>query len=427
MKVNSFNSKINLPKFCAKLGYTDYQFVRVPTFGWFAYNKAKTFIGTAFDVVGQAERNQLYKSITKDHPDLLDFEVTYSELSETKMNYNLLEIQLWNAAAAFARKELETYKTTFNGEKKLMKDILNEHGLSGFISNKVGVVSTAVLEKFSMLPWPKRDIRGKLLLPSFCSPAQVCSVDYFAWDSPNTIYPLWMNDERGWYGSIGKRHIITDMKEFATTEGFIWDYKADYWLDDAVVSLSENLDISDCIKLWTDSKFATFTKSPLTQIIESGKVDELKSHVGKLNFTQIQKLEEVTGEKLFPYWKQAREQQVQIGDRVFLKRNNRYYVYKKGNLMEITNFAVEIDKIVRTEKSFLRSGYLHYGNQSVPFEMEEKYFTTNHLFQRGIKEKFLNAGLGVPIIHPDFANRALLIVDSFSSGVSISPEESSRI
>lgn len=419
MKVNSFNSKINLPKFCEKLGYEGYQFVRLPTFGWFAYNKDKSFVGSIFDLVSPTDRDYLYALIAKEKPEYLDFELAYSDLSETKLKYNLFEIQLWNAAIAFARREMETYKMSYNGEKCLLKDVLAAHGLNGYAANRVGVVSSAVLEKFSMLPWPKKDVRGKLLLPSFCTPTLACSLEYFAWDAPNTLYPLWLNDEKGWYGSLKSKHVINDIKELSTTEGFIWDYKADYWLENELVTLSDHLDVSDCLRIWTDSKFASFSKSPLQQIIDSGKVDELKTHVGKLNYTQLQKIEEATGQKLFPYWKQAREQQVQVGDRVFLKRDNRYYVYKKGNLMEITNFAVEIEKITKTDTGFVRSGYLHLGTQSVPFEMDEKYFITNHQFQKGIKDKFLKTGLGVPIIHPDFASRALLIVESFNSGVTI--------
>lgn len=419
MRVNSFNSKLNLPKFAEKLGYEGYQFVRVPTFGWFAYNRDRSFIGNAFDLVSPRDRDNLYALIAKEKPEYLDFELSYSDLSETKLKYNLLEIQLWNAALNFARKEMQTYKMTYQGEKTLLKDVLAAHGLNGYIDNKVGVVSSAVLEKFNMLPWPKKDVRGKLLLPSYCSPNQACSLDYFSWDNPNALHPLWLNDERGWYGSIGSAKVLSDMKEFSTTSGFIWDYKADYWLGDTITKLSENLDVSDCIRIWIDAKHATFNKSPLTQIIDSGKASELKAHVGKLNFTQLEQVEQATGEKLLPYWKQAREQQIQIGDRVFLKRDNRYYVYKKGNLMEVTNFAVEITRITRSGKNFIRSGFLHYGNQSLPFEMDEKFFSTNHLFQKGIKDKFLMTGLGVPIIHPDFAGRALLIIESFNAGVKI--------
>ena len=93
MNCNSFNSKVNLPKFCLKLGYSDYQFKKIPTFGWFAYNKDKTFIGNIFDLVSQKDKEYLYALISKDKPEYLDFDLAYSDMLEAKIKYNLLEIQ----------------------------------------------------------------------------------------------------------------------------------------------------------------------------------------------------------------------------------------------------------------------------------------------------------------------------------------------
>lgn len=405
------------------MGYTDYQFVRVPTFGWFAYNKDKTFIGNIFDLVSPKDQDQLYTIITKDKPEYLEFDISYSEIADVKLRTNRMEIQLWTAAYSMARKEIETYRTIYDGHKVYLKQVLEAHGLNGILRNKVGVITTAVMEKFNMLPWPKKDLRGKLLVPSFCTPSHICSLEYTTWNNLGEFFPLFLNDEKGWYGNIRKNNIVNDIKEFTTTPGITWDVKADCWFGDEPVTLSEFLDVDSSIRIWTEAKHTTFTRSPLTQIIESGKVGELKNYVGKLSYQQLQEIELITGEKLMEYWKQARELQVQVGDRIFAKRDNCYYVYKRGNLQQVTNFAVDIDKIVKRDGQFYRLGLLHYGNQTVPFELPEKYFASNYMFPRGIKDKFLSAGLGIPIIHPDFASRALLIIDSFNAGVKICIEE----
>jgi hypothetical protein len=144
-----------------------------------------------------------------------------------------------------------------------------------------------------------------------------------------------------------------------------------------------------------------------------------------LSFEQLQKIEEITKEPLLKHWKLARESQVQIGDRVYIKRDNKYFVYnKKGQLAEIANFTIEIDKIIRKKSGkFYRKGTLNFGEKTVAFELDESYFTTNFKFQKAIKDKFLRSGLGIPIIHPDFFNKALLIIDSFNSGVQVEAEE----
>lgn len=426
MNCNSFNSKVNLPKFCLKLGYTDYQFKKLPTFGWFAYNKDYSFVGNIFDLVGQKDKEELYALISKEKPEYLDFDLAYSDMLETKIKYNLLEIQLWTAAYAYAKKELETYKFQHGGKRLLLKDVLLENGFSGVMVNGMGIITNAVVEKFNMLPWPKAGIVGKIMVPSFCTPYHLASLEYCSWQTPTSMQPLFLNDEKGWYGDLKHGHIVADIKELWTTPGNIWDYKADYWYPDSIVTISENISTDKAVEIWTGAHDTAFDKNPLVQVVDNGKVDELKLYIGKLSVRQLQEAEKITGEKLIPFWKKSRDHQVQIGSKIFTKRDNRYWVFKKGRLEEVSNFAVDIHKIYKKGKHFYRKGDILYGDSLVPFEMDERYFTTNYMFHRGIKEKFLNSGLGVPIIHPDFFGKALLIVDSFNAGVEIDVSETDR-
>lgn len=423
MNCNSFNSKVNLPKFCAKMGYTDYQFKKLPTFGWFAYNKDKSFVGNIFDLVSQKDKEYLYSLISKNKPEYLDFDLAYSDMTESKLKYNLLEIQLWTAAYAYSKKEMDHYKISYKGKRYLLKDVMIENGFGGIAVNNVGVITNAVIEKFKMLPWPKGHITGRLLVPTFCTPNHICSLEYCSWDEPVNMLPLFMNDEKGWYGNINHKYVVADIKELWTTPGFTWDYKADFWTPDSVVTLSEHLNVNGTIKIWTTAENTAFDRSPLEHIVDSNNLEELKHHIGQLSLKQIQEAEKITGEKLISYWQKARESQVQIGSRTFTRRDNRYWVYKKGRLEEVTNFAIEVHKIYKNGDKFYRRGNILYADQIVPFEMDEKFFTTNHLFHRGIKEKFLSAGIGVPIVHPDFFGKALLLIDSFNAGVEVEISE----
>lgn len=423
MTTNSFNSKVNLPKFCSKLGYTDYQFKRIPTFGWFAYNSDRSFIGNIFDLVGQKDKEYLYSLISKQKPEYLDFDLSYSDMVETKLKYNLLEIQLWTAAYAFSKREMETYKYQYKGKRIPMRALLEEHGFAGAIENGVGVITQALLDKFDMLPWPKVPLTGKLLVPTFFTPLHIASLEYCSWDSPTDLKMIFLNDEKGWYGNIHHNRVLADIKEVWTTPGNTWDVKADYWYPNQVIELSEYISTETMLRIWNEADNTTFNKSPLDHIIEVGKISELKNHIGQLSLKQIQEAEEKTGEQLVSHWKKAREQQIQIGNRIFTRRDNRYWVYKKGRLDEVTNFAIEFHRIFKRKDKFYRSGILFYGNQNVPFELEEKYFTTNHLFHKGMKEKFLTAGLGVPLVQPDFFGRALLIINSFNPDIKVELDE----
>lgn len=423
MNCNYFNYKVNLPRFCSKMGYADYQYVKLPTFGWYAYNNDKSFIGNIFDLVNVKDREYLYALISKEKPEYLDFDLAYSTMTETCIKYNLLECQLWSAAYAYSRKELETYKITFKGKRTLLKDVLKENGFAAMLDNKVGVITASLIEKFNMLPWPKHDVRGRILVPSFSTPQHICSLEYCVWDEPTALLPLWLNGEKGWYGNLESRRIVSGLKELWSTPGCTWDYKLDYWSSQQIVAFSDGITVNDAIRIWTESKNTVFDKSPLDFIIDNGKIDELKLHIGNLSYQQLKEVEEKTGEALTSCWKKARQQQIQIGSRSFTRRDNCYWVYKKGKLEQVTNFAIEIESIIKTGKSFIRKGIIYFGDKAVPFEMDEKFFTTNYMFHRGIKDKFLSAGLGVPIVHPSFFNKALLVIDSFNQGAEIDTQQ----
>lgn len=421
MNCDLFNMKLNLPKLCEKLGYTDYEYLRLPTFGWFAYTKDKSFIGNAFDVVSPKERESLYAAICLRNPELLDFETSYSEVIDAKIKASLFETQLWSSAYAYAKKEFETHRVVYAGKRVLLKELLKENGYNGVMLNEFGVITASVIEKYRILRWPK-SAKGHLMIPSYCTPKHICSLEHCPWDQPGQLHSLWLNSERGWYGDISSNNIVSSLKELWVTGGFTWDPKADFWATGYQVSLAPTLSVPDLLKLWSTTKNTVFELNPLLKITEQGNADELKNYIADLSFDQIQEIEGLTKLKLSDAWRKSREQQVQIGNKMFIKRDNCYWVFKKGKLEQITNFAIEVEKIVKRGNEFFRKGNLLFGKQVVPFEMSEKFFTTNHLFHRGIKEKFLSAGLGIPIVHTDFFYKALMLVDSFNSATPVELE-----
>jgi hypothetical protein len=386
IKLNDFNNKVNLPKFCSKLGLSDYQFVKLPTFGWFAYNKDKTVIGNIFDIVGQKDRDKLFALITKEKREFLDFEIAYTDIAESAVRQNHLQLQLWTAAYSFAKKEFETYQANFKGKKEKLSNILRELGYSGVLLNNMGIITRTVLERFNMLPWPKIELRGRLIIPTFHTPFHISSLEACPWDNPGDMTTLFLNDEKGWYGSLSHKTIVPSLRDLWHTPGNTWDYKCDYWYDDNVVTLADTLDIGDYIKIWTEAKDTAFNTSPLDRIVELGKTEDLRHYVGQLNYSQLSEIEEKTGEKLSTYWKKAKEVQVQIGKDIFVRRDNCYYAYRKGQLEQISNFAIDVEKIVKRGTEFFRLGIVHIGNKSASFEISEKWFTTNYLFQKGLRQ-----------------------------------------
>jgi len=277
-----------------------------------------------------------------------------------------------------------------------------------------------------MLPWPKNadlHIRGKLLIATFHTPLHISSLECCSWDNPTEMKTLFLNSEKGWYGDITKNNIVGKVYDLWTTEDSTWDYKADYWTGNNILDFNEDIDTGTLIRIWSEAKNTTFSTSPLEHIVNQDKVEELKHHVGQFNLQQVEEAERITGEKLAAYWKKARETEVTIGNKTFVRRDNCYYYRTKQGLEQVTNFAVDIEKIVKRKDRFYRIGQLHFGDKSAPFEMEEDCFIAGPKFLTSLKDKFLYAGLGIPLAYSAFTYKALLIVDSFNSNVPIEIEE----
>lgn len=424
MKLNDFNNRVNLPRFCAKLGYTDYQYIKIPTFGWFAYNKDRTFVGHIFDVVNTTERDRLFATITKDKPEYLDFDMPYSEMAEAALRNNYLQTQLWTAAFSQAKKDLKNHSVIYKGHRTKLVDVLNENGYNAATTNGFGVITRTLQERFNMLPWPKVELRGQLLIPTFHTPFHISSLECCSWDDPSSRTTLFLADERGWYGNIHDKQIVGSLYDLWATKGCTWDHKLDYWTSGSIFSLSETLTIPDYIRVWTEAQSTVFDSSPLERIIEAGETDQLRHYVGQLSYGQLSELEEATGQKLSDCWKKARETQVQIGTKLFVRRDNCYFFYNKGNLEQITNFVMDVERLVRTKKGdFKRIGMLHMANKSAPFEMKEADFQNNQKFYRIMKEKLLEAGLGIPLVYPAHAKMLPLIIDTFNVGAPIEHED----
>lgn len=403
------------------MGYSGYQFIKLPTFGWYAYNENKSFIGNIFNLVKAEEHSNLYDFVVKNKPGYLDFKIAYSEVSAQRLRNNLTQIQIWTACYVASKLEVDKHLVRYNGRRVLLKDVLNEHGMSNLLQNNVGLISSHICNTFSMLPWPK-DCVGKLLIPSFCTPQHICSLDLVHWTQLDKIQNIFTNDEKGWYGQVNHR-IVKDLKELSTTPGNTWDYKCDYWTD-KVVPISEHLETSEYIKIWTEAKNTHFSNSPLEYIVKARRTDELKNHVSSLSYQQIAEMEKITGESLKECWKKSRENEILLGTQTFIKRDNCYYIRnKRGVYIQVSNFTIDIEAIYKRGNKFFRKGHIYYRDAIMPFEMEQKFFNSHHMFKKGINHKFLETGLGVPIISPQFENTILQIVDSFNENIKISSEE----
>lgn len=419
MTVNDFCTKVNLPKFCARLGVEGYSFVKLPTFGWYAYNNDRSVVANIFDLVKFEERAKLYQLVAKDKREYLDFEFNYSTMTEVELNNNYVRTSLWQAAFNIACEEFQTYKVTFQGKKVLLKTVLAENGFAALTKMKIGVMTKKLKRTFNMLSWDvdcSNDL-GRLIIPTYYTPKHIATLETCSWDNPTRMYPLYNVNEKGWYGDITEDNVLRSPANLWTDPGFTWDYKCDFWTANRIKKLSNGLYADNLINIWVESKNTAFSQSPLDKIIEQNQTDELKNYIGKLSFAQLEEVEQKTGVKLAECWKRAKESQMQLGKHTYVRRDNAYFRWGTRNeeLVPLTNFALDLLKIVKKDGKFYRQATLYIGNKSADIELPDSCFHSFRAFSKAVREAGLNAGIGITVWHSTQGQQTLNAIESFNA------------
>jgi hypothetical protein len=219
--------------------------------------------------------------------------------------------------------------------------------------------------------------------------------------------------EPGWRGSPSKT-ILRGFNNLLTHEGCNWDYKLDYWVNKPI-SVAEDMDVNQCIKIWTEAKNIRFTRSPLDIIETSGNLGKIKHNLQQLNLTQVSELEKRFKLPLLSAWQTQRQEQVIIDGLLFIFKDGRYYVERPTGLEELTNFALEFEKVVRKGDQFFRQGIVHYEGREIPLELNNHVFIDGNTFLRALTWYFLNNGIGVPIVSVNYRRYVLDVVNRLNA------------
>jgi hypothetical protein len=430
MNINDFNIKVNLPRLVAKQGRNpdEYDFVRIPIFGWYAKSKTSDFIGNVFDFFGAEDWKTLYTTVLDNFEDCLDFKLPRSEYAEKKLWSNYFQYVQYLNAWRLAKEEVHKHRARHGDKVMYFKDILISAGMPNLIDNEVGYLTENVVKAFPKLNLgAKQKYKKVLVIPSFVTPKHICSFEVAKFQTPNEREKLYMNGEMGWYGKMGDE-ILEDFNQLKIRTGFTWNYKADLWTNKPV-RLAEGIGTQELIQIWSDSKRTEFEVDPMDLLISKEGTDNLKLHVANLSHTQITSLEKKTGESLMPYWVESKEQQFTAQGKTFVRRGNSYFVLipKKNEEEQLTNFALEIKEIRKKTndkgvEEFYWCGFINHGDSVVPFEMNDKFFTSCYLFAKGIRQQFMTLGMGIPFINERYVRQLLSMIQLTSFNVKIIPE-----
>src|SRR5574343_1594900 len=122
MRFNEFNSKINLPELCRTMGIKGLKFIKLPTFGWFAFNSNRTQIAHIFQLFSDEEAMALYRKLVLDRPDVHEFTMLYSEYDQQSLYTDYLKIRFWRSIYTDSLSEAESNYIKINDKKRKLKD-----------------------------------------------------------------------------------------------------------------------------------------------------------------------------------------------------------------------------------------------------------------------------------------------------------------
>lgn len=412
MLLNSFNSKINLPSVVSKLGIntSEYEFVKVPLFGWYAKSKNSDFVGNIFDFFHVNDWKTLYGTICRDFSDCFDFKLPYSAYAERALFRDQARIMQFQSVWLMSLQEAQTARARLKDRVMYFREMLEETGMPQLINNKFGYMTEKVISIFPRLELEnKYRYKKTVLIPSFCSPKHICSLEVAKLHDINQRELVFLNGEYGWYGAQGAE-IVRDLNELKIKVGNTWNYKNDYWNKKAV-GISEMVGTEQLIKMWSEVRHSQFNQDLMTLIIGKKGNDELKNHVGMLNYQQVQELEKNSGQPLMDSWMKGREEQFTVQGRTYVKRDKAYYLLKKGEEEQLTNFTLDVLEIrKKNEDEFVWCGMVYFEQHAVPFELEDRYLLSCHLFTKGLRKMFLNLGLGIPFINEKYVRQLMTMI-----------------
>jgi hypothetical protein len=421
MLLNSFNSKINLPSVVSKLGGSsaDFDFVRVPMFGWYARSKTSDFVGNIFDFFPIGDWNRLYRIVCRDFSDCFDFSLPYSEYAEKNLFKDQTRIMQYQSLWLMSVQEAQTSRARYHDKVLYFRDILNDMGMPELLNNKVGYITEKVLKAFPGLSLDRKyKYKKTIVVPSFCSPKHICSLELAKLNEMNERETLFLNCEYGWYGKSGVE-IVRNIEELKIKQGNTWNYKNDYW-NNTPVKLSSMLTTEQLIKIWSENNHSLFTEDLTELLIGKQGNDDLKNHLSMLNYSQVLELEKLSGQRLMDSWMKSREQQFTVQGRTYIKRDKAYFLVGKREEEQLTNFTLDIKEIrKKNEDEFVWCGMVYFEEHAVPFEMEDRYFVSCFLFAKGIRKMFLNLGIGIPFINEKYIRQLMTMIQLTCHNVKI--------
>jgi len=386
------------------------RYIKLPKFGWFAFDETLSSIRALYDLGDQDSIVAFFQYLIKEKKQYHEVGITYSEMSIIRLSNDYYIYKGMQAFHNSCIEELHNGQLFHDGKYINLAKFLKDEGKEAFLNTGLGLITDKTI-KASTANLPIT-IKNKLIIPTYCTPQHPCSFEAFTMAQLHKRDTVYINSEKGWYGKLDNT-ILSDFNKLQYNDGCTWDYKADYWMSKPV-DIDTSMDVTQCIKIWTEAKRTIFTNSPLDIIEINKKVPSLKHNLKNLNYNQIKELEKRFGADLLSYWQNQQFEEISIGQLKFIQKDKQYYVERNGVVEEFTNFTMDIHKVVKKDDRYVRIGCISFYDHYIPFEFDNRVFLSCKAFLKRLNEFFFENNIGIPIILNSYQGMIIDVINRFN-------------
>lgn len=404
MKINDFNAKIDLPRICAdnpELKARNYGFTKVPGFGYFAHNSQEIMAG--YDLFPEPGKKSLFHRFARDKKYLL-FSVAYSQTAADNYDDNLLNYRYWQDLHRSAIKEMDAGMININKVISPIREIIEKKLYRHIWTTGCGFLGADTQDKFPK-PFLNFNLANRLVIPHYCAPGHICSLDYVYIHKLNEPRKLWPGFEPGWTGTLSEPRVVENFETACLMGGFTWDSKVPYW-NTQELSLDPELTVPTLVYIIDTCRNTKFTVSPMRRLATHKEVINQRHYFNHFTVDQIKELETLGGISLLDAWKLDGAIELQLGPHRFKQENDCWYIHRKNRWDLLCNFVIKADKLLvkgpKAEDKFL-VGHVRHKGSVYPFELPAIGFETDWRLRSSMRAYFMDHGIEmpeIPAIHP---------------------------
>lgn len=211
---------------------------------------------------------------------------------------------------------------------------------------QLGWISPAVHRQFTPVLRLSPEVRDQLLLPSWCAPQHLCSLETFEPGRMTERKTLYLDYEAGWYGRA-EEEIHERLEDLLDQPGCTWDHKLEFWAPyRQPLTLSDRVSTRMLLRILLEGP-SWIVRTPVLDLLRDRR-DELEGLVGFLFPGEAAALDRLLETRLLPQLEALPPTYHPYGVQQVVADHRTHYRLARGSIDEaarlkyqpITNFTM---------------------------------------------------------------------------------------